>query len=147
MSRKLDDLHEKFKPLACELIARCVEAGIPVMIIFTGRSQQEQVSLYEQGRTKPGKIVTWTLDSRHVMKPPDYKSRAIDICPWEEFRMHGPDKLMWDADSPVWDTIGKIGESLGLKWGVIQNGARIDLGHFEYVQSAVVSPTEIWGEA
>lgn len=147
MSRTLNDLHPNFLPLAAMLIARCVEAGVPIQIIFTGRTQQEQAALYAQGRTAPGKIVTWTLDSRHVMKPPDFKSTAIDICPYQEFSMHGPDKLAWDADSPVWETIGKIGESLGLKWGVILRGARTDLGHFEYIPGYMPSPPDLMGEA
>jgi peptidoglycan L-alanyl-D-glutamate endopeptidase CwlK len=103
------------------------------MIIFTARTQEEQAALYAQGRTAPGKVVTWTLNSKHV------RGLAIDLCPWEEFRLHGPDKLAWDADSAVWETIGKIGESLGLQWGIIKNGARIDLGHFEYVSPALAS--------
>lgn len=132
MSRALDDLHPQFKPLAMELLARCLEAGIPVSIIFTGRTVAEQAALYAQGRTAPGKIVTWTLDSLHVMKPPDFKSRAIDIAPWEEFRLHGPDRLAWNAADPAWQRIGEIGEKLGLKWGVLRAGERIDLGHFEW---------------
>lgn len=134
MSRRLDDLSDEMRPLAFELIARCVEAGVPVMIVFTGRTQDEQAALYAQGRTVPGKVVTWTLDSKHVMKPPTFKSDAIDICPWDIFQSSGPDKLLWDTDSPVWDTIGEIGLSLGLKWGIFSKGARIDLGHFEYVR-------------
>jgi peptidoglycan L-alanyl-D-glutamate endopeptidase CwlK len=130
MGRALDDLHPDFLPLAAMLIARCVEAGIPVAIIFTGRTQEEQATLYAQGRTAPGKIVTWTLDSLHVMKPPEFKSRAIDLCPWEQFNLHGPDKLAWNDKEPAWQTMGEIGEGLGLKWGVIRNGVRIDLGHF-----------------
>lgn len=127
-----------------ELIARCVEAVIPVAIIFTGRTQEEHAALYAQGRTAPGAIVTWTLDSRHVMKPPDFKSRAIDLAPWGEFRLHGADKLMWDAADPAWQKMGEIGEGLGLKWGVIRNGERVDLGHFEYreiTRGPVVSET------
>jgi peptidoglycan L-alanyl-D-glutamate endopeptidase CwlK len=126
MSRLLDDCDSNAKPVFMELLARCAEAGVPVMIIFTRRTKDEQAALYAQGRTIPGKIVTWTLDSMHV------RGLAIDICPYEEFKRVGPKKLAWDADSPVWTTIGKIGESLGLKWGIIQGGARIDLGHFEY---------------
>lgn len=140
MSRALDDVDPCFKPLAMELIARCVEEGIAVMIIFTGRTPEEQASLYAQGRTKPGKIVTWTLDSKHVMKGrcvkcgAEEKSKAIDICPFSEFQLHGPDKLQWDETDPVWQRIGAIGERLGLKWGVVQNGQRKDVGHFELLE-------------
>lgn len=147
MSRKLNDLEPQFYLLACQLIARCTEENIPVIIIFTGRTEQEQADLYAQGRTKPGKIVTWTLDSKHVMKAPDFKSRAIDICPYEEFKYAGPDKLLWDAENEVWNKIGAVGEKLGLKWGIIRNGQRIDLGHFEWKQQSVPNSPELGGES
>lgn len=48
--------------------------------------------------------------------------------------VYGPDTIEWDAGDPVWKRIGAIGESLGLKWGVIdKSGMRKDLGHFEWV--------------
>ena len=131
MSRLLDDLSPDFKPKAMELIARCSEISIPVMMIYTGRTFEEQAELYAQGRFKPGPIVTWTLESKHVMRPPSFKAEAIDLCPWEEFRLKGPDKLGWNAGDPVWHDIGEIGLRLGLKWGVVRNGIRIDLGHFQ----------------
>lgn len=134
MSRALDDLTAEMKIKACVLIARAAEQGIPVMIVFTGRTQAEQDELYAQGRTKPGQIVTWTRDSKHVMKAPSFKSTAIDICPYETYQLHGPDKLQWNDDDPAWAILGHIGESIGLKWGVIgSDGKRKDLGHFEYV--------------
>lgn len=40
MSRALNDLHPKFKPIAMELLARITEAGIPVMIIDTLRTPE-----------------------------------------------------------------------------------------------------------
>ena len=133
MSILLNDLDYRFKPVVFEFIARCAEAGIPLQIIFTGRTQEEQNALYAQGRTTPGKVVTWTLDSKHVMKDPDSKSLAIDVCPFDQFQLHGPDKLAWNDSDPVWDKMGIIGERVGMKWGVVDgNGNRKDKGHFEY---------------
>jgi hypothetical protein len=45
-----------------------VEAQFPqftVKVIETRRSEARQRWLYAQGRTRKGKIVTWTMDSRH----------------------------------------------------------------------------------
>src|SRR2546423_7269352 len=134
MSRSLDDLSDKIKPLAFELLARCSECGIPVVVVYTGRTQEEQDDLYDQGRKRPGKIVTWTRDSAHVMKPPEMKSHAIDICPLEQYNLHGPDKLAWNTADPVWQRIGAIGESLGLQWGIMVNGEHLDVGHFQLKQ-------------
>lgn len=119
MSRKLDDLSPRMVPLAMQLLARCVEAGIMVMIVDTKRTLAEQHAYVAKG-------VSWTLASRHLT------GDAIDICPYETYALHGPDKLQWDNKDPVWRRIGEIGESIGLKWGVIKNGEQVDPGHFEY---------------
>lgn len=119
MSRKLDDLSPRMMPLAMQLIARCVEAGIMVMIVDTKRTPEEQAANVAKG-------VSWTLRSKHLT------GDAIDICPFAVYDLHGPDKLQWDGGDPVWRKIGAIGEALGLKWGVVKNGQQIDPGHFEY---------------
>lgn len=119
MSRKLDDLSPRMLPVAMQLLARCVEAGIMVMIVDTRRTLAEQQANVAKG-------VSWTLASRHLT------GDAIDICPYETWNAHGPDKLNWNGDDPVWTQIGAIGESVGLKWGVIKNGKQVDPGHFEF---------------
>lgn len=118
MSRLLDDLDPAFKPLAMELIARCAEAGIPVLIIYTLRTQAEQDALIAAGRS-------WTTNSRHLT------GHAIDICPYQEYELAGPDKLQWNGSDPVWQRIGKIGMGIGLTWGGLWT--QKDLGHFEKV--------------
>lgn len=121
MSRALDDLSPRMLPLAMELLARCAEAGIMVMIVDTRRTTEEQ-------QLNVAKGVSWTLRSKHLT------GDAIDICPYETYALHGPDKLQWNTDDPVWKRIGEIGQNIGLKWGVIKNGQQIDPGHFEYVE-------------
>lgn len=123
MSRRLDDLHPDLKPKAIELIARCVEAGIPIMIVDTLRTPEEHAANLAAG-------TSWTKRSKHL------DGRAIDVAPWLEWRLYGPDKLQWDASDPVWLRIGKIGEALGLVWGgrwghAPGSTAEPDPGHFE----------------
>lgn len=131
MSRLLDDLTLRFRPVAIELVARCVEAGIPVMIVDTRRTRQEHEENLAKG-------VSWTPDSRHI------HGEAIDLAPYDEYRLYGPDKLQWDGNDPAWGKIGAIGEKLGLKWGVWKKSSavvpawrrrgefiNVDLGHFE----------------
>lgn len=124
MSRALDDLSPRMQPLATALLARCVEAGIMVMIVDTLRTPEEQAANVAKG-------VSWTLNSKHLT------GDAIDIAPFETYALHGGDKLKWDETDQVWQRLGQIGEALGLKWGVVRNGMRIDLGHFEYQPSNV----------
>lgn len=115
-SRALDDLSPAFKPKACELLARLVEAGIPVMIINTRRSAEEQAANIAKG-------VSWTKNSKHLT------GDAIDIAPYATFDLMGPDKLQWDASDPIWLKIGRIGEAIGLRWG--GRWKQVDAGHFE----------------
>jgi peptidoglycan L-alanyl-D-glutamate endopeptidase CwlK len=101
-----------------ELLARCVEAGLYVAVVDTLRTVKEQEDNIAKG-------VSWTLNSKHLT------GDAIDICPYLNWELHGPDKLQWDADDDVWQKIGVIGESLGLRWG--GRWKQKDMGHFEYV--------------
>lgn len=129
MSRSLDDLSPEFKPLAIELLARLCEAGIPVMVIDTLRTPNEQAMNIANG-------VSWTKNSKHLT------GDAIDICPYEEYSLSGPDKLQWESDNPVWKKIGAIGERLGLVWG--GKWKQKDMGHFELaVPKKSVNPFKV----
>lgn len=44
------------------------------------RTPERQRELYAQGRTKPGNIVTWTLNSNHFKKADGY-GHAVDLFP------------------------------------------------------------------
>lgn len=118
MSRRLDDLHPRFKPKAIEFLARLVEAGIMVMVIDTLRTQAEHEANLKAGRS-------WVKHSKHQ------DGLAMDICPYEMWNLQGPDKLAWDANNPVWERIGSLAESLGLGWG--GRWKVRDMGHVEEV--------------
>lgn len=117
MSRRLDDCSARFKPLAIELLARAAEAGIPLMVIETLRTPEQHAKNLANG-------VSWTTHSKHL------DGDAIDVCPYYQYTLHGTNKLQWDATDPVWQTLGPIGEALGLKWG--GRWQQKDMGHFEY---------------
>jgi peptidoglycan L-alanyl-D-glutamate endopeptidase CwlK len=119
MSRRLDDLDSRFKPVAIELIARCVEAGIQLMIIDTLRTPEEHAANVARG-------VSWTTRSKHLV------GLAIDLCPYDVYLLDGADKLQWKASHPVWQEMGAIGEALGLRWG--GRWQQQDMGHFEWVE-------------
>ena len=124
MSRALDDLAPVFKPIAIEFLARCVEARICVLIVDTLRTPAEHQANLARG-------VSWTLRSKHL------DGLAIDVCPFLQWQLHGQDKLQWDGTDPVWQRLGIIGETLGLRWGGRWTSAR-DYSHFEYVSPAPV---------
>jgi hypothetical protein len=122
VSRKLDDLAPVFRPLAVELIARIAEHGIAVLIVCTARTATEQADAVRRG-------VSRVARSKHQ------DGLAIDLVPYSEFRLHGPDKVQWDPLDPAWKIMGAIGESLGLRWGGRWKVPH-DPGHFEYVDPA-----------
>lgn len=80
------------------------------------RSKERQNELYEQGRTKPGQIVThvqWP-DSKHNVLNPNDLSRAVDAVPYPE---------KWDSVKAfdelaeiVWDEWEKIPPRFKSAW-------------------------------
>lgn len=132
MNRTLDVLAARFKPLAMELLARCIEMGLMVMIVNTLRTDAEQAVAVASGHSQ-------VAHSKHQ------DGLAIDICPYDIYQLHGSDKLRWDASDPAWKVIGAIGEKLGLRWGgrfhpLDHDGLGWDPGHFEMVIDVPVVP-------
>lgn len=115
--RKLDDLVEPFRTKIFEFLARCTENNIPVIVIETLRSEAQHQADLASGHS-------WIKRSKHQ------DGLAVDICPYQEYQENGPDKLDWNAESPLWLKLGLIGENLGLLWG--GRWQQKDLGHFEY---------------
>lgn len=76
------------------------------------RTKEEQAEIYAQGRTKPGNVVTWTLNSPHIPGP-DGLGRAVDLA---------PHPIDWNTPSKF-DAIAKAmfeaADELGvpLRWG------------------------------
>ncbi|WP_418302181.1 M15 family metallopeptidase [Lysinibacillus fusiformis] len=103
--------------IACRLLFQeCYKKGIRnIFITETYRSQERQNYLYAQGRTRPGKIVTWTLSSNHTSR------LAWDIA-------IGPPQSLYDE--VILNRIGAIARKLGIIWGGDWIGS-IDRPHFE----------------
>lgn len=112
----IEGLDDEFKQKALTFLGRLVFAGIYVMVIETIRTHERQAWLLRNNRS-------WTDHSKHLV------GRAIDVCPIEEFRLNGSNKLHWDAADPIWTRIGEIGEQCGLTWG--GRWKQRDMGHFE----------------
>lgn len=112
-SRSLTDLHPRLQEKAINFLQRCEKQGIDILIYCTYRSNKEQAELYAQGRSKPGKIVTYAKpgQSNHNFtidgKP---SSKAFDCVPL----VHG--KPQWSNLHPLWKELGKIGTEVGLMW-------------------------------
>ena len=101
---------------ACRLfLAECKKAGLPVLVTETLRTKERQLELYAQGRTKPGKVVTWTKTSRHQ------SGLAWDICK----NVKGSEY----SDIAFFESCGRIAKALGITWG--GDFKNRDMPHFE----------------
>ena len=94
------------------------------------RTKEQQAELYAQGRTKPGPIVTWTLNSNHI------SGLAVDLAPLID------GKLNWDDDGRLgaWPIIATAMKNAALElgekiiWGGDWKGKKRDRPHFELVK-------------
>lgn len=112
-SRRLADLDEILQPIAQAHLNACKAQGIELLVTCTWRSNEEQARLYAQGRTASGPIVTNARpgDSKHnAMKNGKPASKAYDVVPMRD------GKPIWDDKDPVWQEVGRLGESVGLAW-------------------------------
>ena len=119
MSRALDDLSSEFRPLVFQVLARLVERGYPVMIVQTLRTAAEHQANLASGASAVtlSKHLPRSLRGWRTTDSDTEKCDAIDLCPFETWQMHGPDKLNWDVDNPVFLAIVGEGERVALRSG------------------------------
>lgn len=113
-SRRLEDCHPRLQPLARELVSRARAAGISILIYCTYRSNDEQRELYQQGREKPGPIVTRAKPGQSPHNAVDLSGKpaalAFDAVPLEN------GKTVW-GNQILWNRLGAIARTVGLEWG------------------------------
>ena len=105
-------LHVKVRPYVRALIENAVGQGIIIKVTSAMRTYAEQDKLYAQGRTAPGKIVTYAKGgySNHNF------GIAVDITIFKGSTDPEQAKTpVWD--SPLYKVVGSIGMDLGLDWG------------------------------
>ena len=120
-SRNINDLLPNVKVRVEKFIELCDEEGIDLLITSTYRDNESQEALYEQGRTRPGKIVT---NAKSGESWHNYRC-AIDVVPL----ING--KPNWDGSDPIWQVIGELGEKAGLEWAGRWRTFK-ELAHFQY---------------
>lgn len=139
--RRLDLAHPDLRLVAVLAAKKLQLRGLKMLVLETLRSAERQRELYAQGRTKPGKIVTWTMQSRHLAGP-DGKSRALDVA-----IVNNSGEIDWN-DRSSFIVLGKamLGASaeLGIpvRWGydwdgdgVLNERGEYDGPHFELLAS------------
>jgi peptidoglycan L-alanyl-D-glutamate endopeptidase CwlK len=118
-SRNINDLHPYVKYLAEQLISKASEQGLKVLVTSTLRDDEYQGTLYAQGRSKPGQVVT-------MLKYPGAhgKGLAFDVCQNIKGR---------EWEDTFFEKVGRIGVSLGLEWGGNWKNF-VDRPHFQFTQ-------------
>ena len=108
MGRDLTKCHPHLQKLAKELVTVCEKQGCPIGIGECFRTVQDQNRLYDQGRTKPGPVVTNAPGST-------YRSMHQWGVAFDVYRKDG--KGAYNESGNYFQRVGAIGRSLGLEWG------------------------------
>lgn len=118
------------------VIKRAIKiTDIDFVVLMGVRTQEDQNALYEQGRTKPGPIVTWTKNSKHIPQE-DGHGHAVDLGVFVDGK-YIPGNT--PAELALYDKLSvfmfKAAKEVGvkIKWGVVIRNLRTDKGHYEYV--------------
>lgn len=105
-SRDIDRLRPDVAANCRKWIELCKEAGLNVLVTQTVRDREYQESLYAQGRTKPGSIVT---NGRVPTFHADTAGLAFDFC--KNVKGHEYD------DSAFFHKAAAIAKGMGFSWG------------------------------
>jgi peptidoglycan LD-endopeptidase CwlK len=157
MSRDLSALNPRFAPQAQAFVDDLRAQIVRFVILETRRAPEVQAAYYAQGREsyetvcakreaaklsrigreEAGRIITWTLKSKHL------DGLALDVAPLTAYGLI-PWLVRTEAQAALWRRVGEIGEAHGLEWGgrwTYENGllGAFDLGrdlpHFEYKEA------------
>ncbi|KAB2328012.1 M15 family metallopeptidase [Cytobacillus depressus] len=120
---KLSGVHTTIADKGRQLIKKVHSEGIFIIITQGLRTIAEQNNLYEQGRTKPGKVVT---NARGGYSYHNF-GLAFDFCVCDI--VSGKLIPNWSVDNR-WKRVGELGKALGLEWGGNWTSFR-DYPHFQ----------------
>lgn len=112
---QLDERSEKrlegVNPTLVSIIRRAAKRLPFALFVVEGlRTRERQAELYAQGRTKPGKKVTWTLHSKHL------DGKAVDLAPLINGAIDWADLSKFDAIAKAMqDAAKEVG--VPMRWG------------------------------
>lgn len=119
-TERIKGLHPLVAIRAHAMIDLCRIVGIQVLVTNGYRTNDDQDNLYTWGRTQYGSIITY---ARGGLSYHNY-GLAFDVVSLDK-----QNKPQWDDTLEVWATMGRIGQSVGLRWG--GTWKKSDLSHFE----------------
>ncbi len=91
--KRLEGVHPDLVTVArrAAQIWATLNTGYTLQVAEGVRTKERQAALYAQGRTAPGKVVTWTMDSRHLT------GHAVDLIPVKDGVVAWGNRGLWDA--------------------------------------------------
>lgn len=119
-SRNISDLDKRIQDRVIELLNITID-GYEPFITDGYRSNEEQTKLYNQGRTTPGKIVTYAQAGQ---SPHNY-GLAVDLA----WRRPGTKEALWTLS--LYKKLADKAFQLGFDWGGAWTGGFKDNPHYE----------------
>ena len=107
---------------ARDLEASVAKMGIKIKWTSGLRTEAEQAALYAQGRTAPGKIVTYASSAK---TSPHGRGAALDFAVLTREGVPTWDPPYWH----VYEVVGRLAEAEGLAWG--GRFLRMDMPHVQ----------------
>lgn len=139
--KSIDKMKGVHPDLQQVVIAAAERVPFPLLVVEGVRTEARQRELYAQGRTKPGKVVTWTMDTRHRVQKCGYGC-AVDLAPLK------PDGSVDWGDTKKFYAIGAAmkaaaaNDNVPIRWGYdwdgdgkLQEKGEYDGPHFELAKS------------
>ncbi len=109
--RRLEGVHPDLQKLAITAIdSSPIDFGISQGV----RTKEQQAELYAQGRTKPGKVVTRTLFSKHIPQEDGY-SHAFDVVVFIGGKVIWDESVYIELSKHIIKTAAKMG--IKIEWG------------------------------
>jgi hypothetical protein len=113
----LADLFPPFADKVRLTLQKARAAGLNVYIFEGGRSIERQTKLYAQGRDAAGNVVDKKKVVTNAKPGHSYHNYYIAMDLVFDKAPERPGKQWtWDMPDAIWEQLGEIGESCGLRW-------------------------------
>jgi hypothetical protein len=128
-----EHLHPAFRSKLEKIVEEVSRLTVSKWVLVEGyRSQARQTELYAQGRTQPGKIVTW-------VKSPRWHGcgLAADLAPTHN------GQVWYACPRSYWETLRRVYQKVGLGNPAWSKG---DLGHVQSLNKDFRATAQAWCE-
>jgi hypothetical protein len=122
VDRDLEHLTYTLRAAALELVARCAERRVWLVILETLRNPERLAWLIAQGRS-------WSSRSYHLAGKEDGLAAALDAAPILRVTGSTLQKIEWNAAAPAWQIYVEQALQLGLECGA--EWSRKDWSHVQ----------------